>query len=284
MRTFSSAEQAREFVIRARGQGRTVGIVPTMGALHEGHLSLVNLSRQQCDETIATIFVNPTQFAPTEDLEKYPRTLESDCESLSAAGVSAVFVPTNETMYPDGFSTFVDPPEVARSLEGACRPGHFRGVTTIVLKLLNVLPATHAFFGRKDYQQLQVIQTMVRDLDIGVKVVAGETIREHDGLALSSRNRFLSGDDRQRALLISKALHEAQTLVDAGDATPAEIQNTMRQCLLGNQQTPGVDKIEYAVVVDGETLSQIDEITDNAVALIAAFVGTTRLIDNASLR
>ena len=283
MQIFSDAAEARDAVIKARGQGRKVGLVPTMGALHDGHLSLVKLAQQYCDETVATIFVNPTQFAPTDDLDKYPRTLEQDCEALAAAGVTGVFVPTVETMYPDGFSTFVDPPEVARSLEGVCRPGHFRGVTTVVMKLMNILPTTHAFFGRKDYQQLKVIETMVRDLDVGVTVIAGETIREPDGLALSSRNRYLNHTDRTRALLLSKALNETKKMIAEGERSAEGLQDAMRHVLLGDNDIAGVDKIDYAVVVNGDTLSQVDQIADNAVALIAAFVGETRLIDNITL-
>ena len=283
MRIFADADEARDAVIASRGQGRTVGLVPTMGALHAGHLSLAKLSQQHCDETVVTIFVNPTQFAPSDDLEKYPRTLDEDCEALASVGVKAVFVPSPDTMYPDGFSSFVDPPEVSRSLEGVCRPGHFRGVTTVVAKLFNILPTTHAFFGRKDYQQLKVIEAMVRDLDIGVKVIAGETIRETDGLAMSSRNRYLSDTDRSRSLLLSAALDKAKAMVASENRGVTEIQDAMRQILVGDSKTAGVDKIDYAVVVNGDTLSQIDEASGNAVALIAAFVGDTRLIDNATL-
>lgn len=287
MQTITDVAQARQWVLQTRADGKTVGVVPTMGALHDGHLSLVRSSRQRCDRTIATIFVNPTQFGPDEDLAQYPRTLEQDCERLQRESVDAVFVPQVADMYPEGYSTFVDAPEVAQSLEGVCRPEHFRGVATVVLKLFHAIPATHAFFGRKDYQQLKVIEAMVRDLNVGIEIVAGETVRERDGLALSSRNRYLDTDDRQRALLLSSALAAAEKIVAEGERKASVVQAAMRQCLLGvhPEQTSvsAVDKIDYAVVVDSQTLQEIDRIDRDAVALIAAFVGKTRLIDNRTL-
>ncbi|QDT11622.1 pantoate--beta-alanine ligase [Planctomycetes bacterium K23_9] len=286
MQTITDPDVARDWVFQQRAAGKTVGLVPTMGALHDGHLSLVQTSRKQCDATIATIFINPTQFAPTEDLDKYPRTLKEDCERLAGESVDAVFVPETKAMYTDHFSTYVDPPQVAHSLEGVCRPEHFRGVATIVLKLFQIAPATHAFFGQKDYQQLQVIRAMVRDLNVGIQIVAGETIREPDGLAMSSRNRYLSVDDRRRALLISRSLQLATDLYHTGEKRAAVLQDAMQQHLLGrpadrSEATPlSVDKIDYAVVVDAETLQEIDTINQTAVALIATMVGNTRLIDN----
>jgi pantoate--beta-alanine ligase len=260
-----------------------------MGALHEGHLSLLRLSNQTCDATVASIFVNPTQFGPQEDLDQYPRTFERDCQLLDSAGVAAVLVPGTQSMYPDGFSTYVEPPEVAKSLEGICRPGHFRGVTTIVMKLFQCLPATHAFFGSKDYQQLKVIEAMVRDLNVGIEIIAGETIRESDGLALSSRNQFLSDEQRKRALLLSKSLETVTQLTAAGEHNIEFLQGAMRQTLLAtggsdSGHTKGVDKIDYAVVVDAQTLAPISELDRPAVALVAAFVGNTRLIDNRQVR
>lgn len=294
MEVLRTPEEARRFTLSLRAGPRdtasgTVGVVPTMGALHEGHLSLVRLSKQTCDATLVSIFVNPTQFGPKEDLDKYPRTFERDCQLLDAEGVAAVFVPSNASMYPDGFSTFVEPPEVAKSLEGICRPGHFRGVSTIVMKLFQCLPATHAFFGRKDYQQLKVIDAMVRDLNVGIEIIAGETIRESDGLAQSSRNQFLSDEQRGRALLLSKSLQAATGLVEGGERRIEVLEYALRQTLLGSggknsSHTKGVDKIDYAVVVDAQTLAPISELDRSAVALIAAFVGNTRLIDNRELQ
>ncbi len=279
MQTLIAADPARKFVLDARARGSSVGIVPTMGALHDGHLSLIHESRKRCDETVVTIFVNPAQFSPDEDLDRYPRTLDRDLERLSASGVSALFLPTAQTMYPDGFSTFIDPPQVAKSLEGDCRSGHFRGVATVVLKIFNILPATHAFFGRKDYQQWKVIEAMARDLNLGIHILAVETKRESDGLALSSRNRFLSVEQRRRAMLIPESLDCVGELVDGGERNVQNLQTAMHRTLMGTADC-GVDHIDYAVIVDAETLLPLDQVDRPAVALIAVRVGNTRLIDN----
>ncbi len=284
----NTIDQAQAYVETARQSRRIVGLVPTMGALHEGHLSLVEKSCRECDETIATIFVNPTQFGPGEDLDRYPRTLAEDLERLERVGASAVFLPAAEAMYPHGFSTTIEPPAVASPLEGALRPGHYRGVATVVLKLFHILPAQHAYFGRKDYQQVKVIQAMTRDLNLRVEVVMCDTVRDPDGLAMSSRNRYLSPDDRQRALLLSQALDAAKRLALDGMTLTTQLEDTMRRVLAGESidvasrtsSTAGVDAIDYAVVVDAETLSSVAKLERPAVALIAARVGNTRLIDN----
>jgi pantoate--beta-alanine ligase len=264
--------------------GQSVGIVPTMGALHQGHLSLVRMSRARCDQTVATIFVNPTQFSEGEDFDKYPRTLEHDLELLADEGVAASFVPMTDSLYPPGYSTFVDPPSVAQTLEGTHRPQHFRGVATIVLKLFQVLPATHAFFGRKDYQQLKVIEAMTRDLDVGIEIVSGDTVREPDGLAMSSRNRYLDPDQRKRALRICESLDRVAGLVQSGQRDVDTLTSAMRTHLLGAQTataaSEGVDHVDYAVIVDAENLSPIAQLDRQAVALVAVRVGATRLIDN----
>ena len=262
-----------------------------MGALHDGHLSLVRQSAEQCDETVVSIFVNPTQFGPQEDLDKYPRTLEQDISLLKEAGASAVFIPAVSEMYPDGFSTYVTPPQIATSLEGICRPEHFRGVTTIVLKLFIAIPATDAFFGRKDYQQFKVIEAMSRDLNLGINLHGCETVRESDGLAMSSRNRYLSPADRLRALSLSSALTMIDEAVVNGQRNVAMLCDAMRLSLLGAtagtkgteisaMDKTGVDKIDYATIVDANTMEPIEQIDGDAVALIAAHVGETRLIDN----
>ena len=290
MLELSTPRSASRWTLDARGRNETVGIVPTMGALHEGHLSLVRMSRDRCQKTVVSIFVNPTQFGPGEDLDRYPRTLKADLAKLRDESVDAVFIPTAKVMYPKGFSTFVEPPEVAKSLEGLCRPNHFRGVTTIVLKLFHAVPATHAFFGRKDYQQLRVIDAMTRDLDVAIEIIAGETVRETDGLAMSSRNRYLDPAERRRALRIPESLRKVVDLASRGETEIHELQQTMRQHLLGQVedsgqptdagQNDGVDKIDYAVVVDADRLSPMTTLDRPAVALIAAHVGGTRLIDN----
>ena len=257
-----------------------------MGALHEGHLSLARASIQRCDKTVASIYVNPTQFGPSEDLDKYPRTFERDLELLDAQGVAAVFAPDNDSMYPAGFSTFVEPPEVAMSLEGIYRPTHFRGVTTIVAKLFLAAPVTHAFFGLKDYQQWKVIEAMTRDLNMGIEIVPCEIVRERDGLAMSSRNRYLRPQERSRALLLWRTLEATRDAVTAGETDVAALQARMRRCLAADDatQVTGVDRLDYAVVVDAQTLAAIERIDRDAVALIAAVVDGTRLIDNVELK
>jgi pantoate--beta-alanine ligase len=251
-----------------------------MGALHQGHLSLVHASARRCDHTIATIFVNPTQFGPEEDLGRYPRTLDSDLQGLRQAGATAVFVPDRADIFPAGFSTFVQPPEVAKSLEGEFRPTHFCGVATVVLKLFHLLPASHAFFGRKDFQQVRVIEVMVSDLNLAIEIVTCEIIRDPDGLAMSSRNRYLSAEDRPRALRLSIALGEFETLLREGERDAERLQQIMQTVLLADGKGNGVDQIDYAKIVDPITLAPIDRIENQAVALIAARVGSTRLIDN----
>ena len=296
MEVIHSPDDARRYVWSLRSQGRTVGLVPTMGALHEGHLSLVKAAGT-CDSTVATIFVNPTQFRPDEDLDKYPRSLDEDLEQLKNAGVKAVFVPDQERMYPEGFSSYVEPPEVAKPLEGICRPGHFRGVTTVVLKLLQAIPASHAYFGKKDYQEWRVIEGMVRDLNVGTKIIGCPTLRESDGLALSSRNRYLDPEQRRRALLLSKALSKTEAEFRAGETQIEELQQCMRRTLLGldnaaaatvgseHGSTPiqGMDKIDYAAIVAADTLTTLSSLDRPAVAVIAGYIGKTRLIDNREL-
>ena len=262
-----------------RSDGKSIGVVPTMGALHEGHISLVRRAKSECDVCVATIFVNPSQFGPNEDFQRYPRTLDADIDLLRSAGCDFLFTPSVETIYPKGYSTFIEPPEVANRLEGSCRPGHFRGVATVVLKLFMLIPAHVAYFGRKDYQQVAVISAMVRDLAVPIRIEACETIREPDGLAMSSRNRYLSQPDRQRALGLSRALDQAQRMLDSGCVSVSQLEDAMRQVLLA---TP-VDAVDYAVVVDTESLMPLESVESQAVALIAARVGATRLIDNQTL-
>lgn len=278
MHLLKDKPSARQWVKERTWAGRTVGLVPTMGALHSGHISLVRASIERCDATVATIFVNPTQFAPHEDLDKYPRTLDADLERLLAAGADAVFVPDAATIYRPGFSTYVSPPDVGRRWEGAFRPDHFRGVTTIVAKLFHLLPATHAFFGQKDYQQVRVLHAMTEDLDFAIDIVTCPIVRENDGLARSSRNRYLDPSQRERALALSRALKAVEQLVLGGERSVARLETCMQREL-----EPSVDKIDYSVVVDAESLDPIDELDRPAVALIAAHVGETRLIDNQRL-
>jgi pantoate--beta-alanine ligase len=275
-RVFTSALAMQAETLRLRQAGQRIGLVPTMGALHEGHLSLVQAARERTDVVIATIFVNPTQFGPNEDFSKYPRTLDSDLNALSAAGCDVVFVPSREEMYPADSSTLVEPPAVSQPLEGVCRPGHFRGVATIVLKLFQIIPADVACFGQKDYQQAQVIRRMVADLNVPIEIVVCPIIREPDGLAMSSRNRYLSPAERQQALAVSRALDEAERLAAAGQFESEPIVAAM-----GNKlRAAGITRIDYVTLADPATLAEVPRIEGRAVALIACFVGTTRLIDN----
>ena len=247
-----------------------------MGALHAGHISLAHSACEQADVTIATIFVNPTQFAAGEDLEKYPRTLEADVEQLSQAGIDYVFAPQPDEVYPGGFSTYVDPPEIAKPFEGEHRPTHFSGVTTVVLKLLNMTGADKAFFGQKDYQQMLVVRQMVNELNVPCEIVSCPIVRDQDGLALSSRNRYLSKEERQQALSLSKTLQLAESLIRDGERDTHVIMNEMKQSLIDG----GVDSIDYAMVANADDLTIPDEITLPVVCLLAAQVGSTRLIDN----
>ncbi len=276
MKVIECPQIALETVQRWRHQGLTVGLVPTMGALHPGHLSLVEQSMAHCDKTVATIFVNPTQFGPNEDFSRYPRTLEQDLSGLDALKVDMAFVPLPDTLYPAGYSTYVEPPEVAHPLEGVHRPGHFRGVATIVLKLFQILPVSVAYFGQKDFQQLAVIRRMVQDLNVPVRVQGCPTLREPDGLAMSSRNRYLSAQQRPAALSLWTALQTAERLFVQGVRSAEALELAMTNVLIEG----GADSIDYARVVDAYSLADIDTVEKTAVALIAARIGPTRLIDN----
>lgn len=276
MKTIDNCEDMSLLAQELRAEGKTIGVVPTMGALHQGHLSLVNTSLQQTDVTVATIFLNPTQFAPGEDLDAYPRPLDADLAKLEAAGVDYVFLPTSEEMYPDDLSTRVLPPVIAKKLEGEFRPAHFEGVVTIVLKLLNVTRADIGFFGQKDLQQALVIKQMVKDLNVPTEVRVCPIVREPDGLALSSRNVFLSDDEREIALSISRTLDNIESQIKFGQRDGFEVITEMRQMLID----AGVESIDYATIVNPETLETLDPIVLPGAALIAAYVGKTRLIDN----
>ncbi|MFO0923319.1 MAG: pantoate--beta-alanine ligase [Pirellulales bacterium] len=263
----------------ARRNGARIGFVPTMGALHEGHLSLVRRAKLECDVAVVSIFVNPTQFAPTEDLSKYPRTLDADLALLRSVSTDYVFAPTPAKIYPTGFSTYVEPPQVALPLEGVFRPTHFRGVATVVLKLFHMIPSDVAYFGRKDYQQLAVIRKMVEDLDVPIRIIGCETVREQDGLAMSSRNRYLQPTERYQALALWRALNLAKDLANQGERRVTTLEQIMEEELRRSQ----IQTIDYARVVDPDSLQTLEQVTDRAVALIAARVGTTRLIDNLDL-
>jgi pantoate--beta-alanine ligase len=259
----------------ARRRDCRVGCVPTMGALHAGHESLIRACRDECGFSVVTIFVNPTQFGPQEDFTRYPRPLEDDLAICRRSGVDLVFVPVVDTLYPAGFSTFVDVEGVSRILEGAARPGHFRGVTTIVLKLLNIVQPARAYFGQKDYQQQLLVRKMCRDLDLPVEIRTCPTIRESDGLALSSRNRYLDAGERRAALALSRSLQLAHERLRSGERDVRLIAGQMRQSL----EESGA-RVDYATIVDPQSLDELTVPARNMVALVAAHVGRTRLIDN----
>lgn len=257
------------------GVSGSVGFVPTMGALHEGHAALIKRSVAENEHTIVSIFVNPTQFGPGEDLHKYPRTLDADLELCTSQGASAVFTPNSAMMYPLGFSSWVQVDGLTDKLCGRTRPGHFRGVATVVAKLFNLVQPTRAYFGQKDAQQLLIIRRMTLDLNLPVEVVPCPTVRELDGLAMSSRNRYLDTRDRQRALCLWRALQAAETGLAAGEADVATLKRAMWAELEGN-----TDKVDYVEILDANDLASMDTVDRPALAAIAAFVGTTRLIDN----
>jgi pantoate--beta-alanine ligase len=260
-----------------RRSGRRLALVPTMGFLHEGHVSLMREGRRRADVVAASIFVNPTQFGPKEDLSRYPRDLEGDLEKCASAGVEAVFAPVPAEVYPPGYQTYVDVEQVSQGLCGARRPGHFRGVATVVTKLLCLFKPQLALFGEKDYQQLQVIRALERDLNLGVEIIGMPTVREPDGLAMSSRNAYLSPEDRQRALALSRGLAAAQALCRSGTReTPALVGAVRREL-----EAAGLRE-DYVELVDATSLTPLPAVTPGQPArlLVAAFVGSTRLIDN----
>jgi len=267
--------ELREVLAGVRRQGKRIGLVPTMGALHEGHLSLVRSSRAECDITVVTIYVNPTQFGPREDFARYPRTLPRDLELLDGLA-EVVFAPADEEVYARGCSTWVEVGSVAEPLEGACRPGHFRGVATIVLKLFNMVGADVAYFGQKDFQQALVIRRMVADLDVPIAIRVCPIVREPDGLAMSSRNAYLSPEHRRRAGVLYASLCLARDLVARGERDAERIAARMRETILGE----GEAQIDYVALAHPETLEPVGEIRGPTLAALAVRIGNTRLIDN----
>jgi pantoate--beta-alanine ligase len=249
-----------------------------MGALHEGHLSLMSRAREMSDTVVASVFVNPAQFGPEEDFDRYPRDLARDVELAFTRGVDFIFAPTPEEMYPKGFSTYVTVEGLSDRLEGASRPGHFRGVTTIVSKLINIVHPNFAFFGRKDAQQVIVIKRMVRDLSMDVEIVVGPTVREEDGLALSSRNRYLSTEERKAATVLRRALERARTMYNSGERDASRLLSAMRSLI----EAETLARIDYIAITDTDSLSPVDTIPNDRPTLLsmAVFVGPTRLIDN----
>lgn len=276
MQTLETIEAVRKQVNLWRQVGETIGLVPTMGALHAGHQSLIERAAKENDHVIVSIFVNPTQFAPNEDLTSYPRKLEEDQALCEKAGVEVIFHPELQEMYPSGFDTFVEVHGTTEVLEGASRPTHFRGVTTIVLKLLQIAQPDRAYFGQKDAQQVAVIQQMVRDLNVPVEIIVCPIIREADGLAKSSRNVYLNPAERKAALVLSRALNLAQQRLNAGTREPKEL----IQLIIEEISKESLAKIDYVEIVDQKTLQKVETINAAILVPIAVYIGNTRLIDN----
>jgi pantoate--beta-alanine ligase len=274
-RLFTRGDEVRQAVLKARAAGQSIGLVPTMGALHEGHLSLLDAARAECDIAVATIFVNPTQFAPKEDFRTYPRNLERDVALLGKRGCDIVFAPSESEMYAAGHQTFVDVGHSGQVFEGEFRPTHFRGVATVVLKLFQLAPADRAYFGRKDYQQTVIVRQLVRDLNVPIDIRVSPTVREPDGLAMSSRNTYLSPDERRRAVTLSRSLRLAERLASEGEHDV----ETIRRAMQRDMKDGGVDVQYIAFVADG-TLNPVSRIAGPTTIAIAAKVGATRLIDN----
>lgn len=276
MRVIQSVTEMRSHSRELRARGRSLALVPTMGALHEGHFSLVRLARRQCDATVVSIFVNPKQFNSPDDLELYPRDLDKDLELLEPFKVDAVFAPAEMEMYAEGFTTSVDPGEIAASLEGAARPGHFRGVATVVVKLFNIVRPDVAYFGQKDFQQAMVIRRLVDDLNLDLRFVVAPIVRDADGLAVSSRNVLLTAEERRAALTISRSLKRAEELAQSGETDAGKIREEMKKVCAAQ---PAL-QLEYAALVDPVKLEPVARVAPGCVALVAARVGKVRLIDN----
>jgi pantoate--beta-alanine ligase len=266
----------KEHARQARAENRIVGLVPTMGALHEGHLSLVQRAKRDCSPVIASLFVNPKQFGPSEDFAKYPRTFESDKEKLEQAGVDSLFAPEPAEIYPQDFSTYVNVERLSEKLEGRSRPGHFRGVTTVVMKLLQIVQPNFAYFGRKDAQQARIITQMARDLNLDAEIVVCPIVREPDGLAMSSRNAYLSPDERKAATILYRALDAARNELAAGVRDVLQLQTSLRRKL----DSELLATVDYAEVVDAERFEPIVRVNKAAYIVLAVFIGKTRLIDN----
>jgi pantoate--beta-alanine ligase len=261
---------------QARSENRIVGLIPTMGALHEGHLALVRRARQECSEIITSIFVNPKQFGPKEDFAKYPRTFEADAEKLASAGVDAIFAPEPADVYPPGFRTYVSVEGLSDRLEGRSRPGHFRGVATVVLKLLEIVQPHFAYFGRKDAQQVRIISQMAGDLNLDTEIVVCPIVREPDGLALSSRNAYLKPDERKAATVLHRALIAGRDELAAGGHDSLSLQTTLRKVL----QAEPLAAVDYAEIVDADTFEPVTRVARPCYVVLAVFLGKTRLIDN----
>jgi pantoate--beta-alanine ligase len=277
VRVFKNPRELQTFIKKLKKEGKTIGFVPTMGYLHEGHLSLVRCAKKDNDLVVVSIFVNPTQFGKNEDYDRYPRDLQRDLKLLEREGVDIVFAPKVEDMYPPGFSTYVEETKLSQPLEGKFRPGHFRGVCTVVNKLFNIVQPDRAYFGEKDYQQLLVIKKMVEDLNMDIEVVGCPIVREPDGLAKSSRNVYLSEEERRQATALYKSFLLAQKLVEEGLRDAKKLREEILNFL---KQFPLIKEIDYVEIVDPQTLEPVKEIKGGERILIAVRMPSARLIDN----
>ena len=276
MKIVKTIADVRKYVSDARSEGKSVGFVPTMGAMHVGHASLIDVAVKKCDYVVVSIFVNPTQFGPTEDLEKYPRNLDADAALCKEHGADLIFAPEVNQMYPDQLITWVDVENITATLCGSFRPGHFRGVTTVCAKLFNIVGPDFAFFGQKDAQQVVVIRQMVADLNMPLEIVTCPIIRDADGLATSSRNKYLSESERKDALLLSKSLFMCRDLYQQGTKQANKLISAIRNVLSESENV----KIQYIEIVNPQNLTPVEQIDDTGLVAIAAHVGSTRLIDN----
>jgi pantoate--beta-alanine ligase len=276
VKRFDRPDEMRGWSRKQRAAGTSIALVPTMGALHEGHLSLVRLAAERADRVVVSIFVNPAQFSPSEDLGSYPRDVDGDLALLEDLGVAAAFTPAEDRIYPAGFSTWVVETALSASLEGVVRPGHFRGVATVVTKLLTIVEPDLLLLGQKDAQQVAVLRRVLADLDFPVEIIVGPTVRESDGLALSSRNAYLSNDERRQAARLYEALQLAGNLIRGGGKDPEAVLQAMRTHI--EQQSSA--RIDYIAAVDPESLQPVDQFSGNTLVCLAVFIGSTRLIDN----
>jgi pantoate--beta-alanine ligase len=280
MQTIARAAAMQRRAIHLKSEGKSIALVPTMGALHEGHLSLLRQAKSLGDVLIASIFVNPTQFGPREDFKSYPRNLNADKKLLREAGVDLLFAPNRHEIYPEDFDTYVVPEQMSKHLEGVWRPGHFRGVATVVLKLFNLVQADVAVFGQKDLQQSVVIKQMVRDFNLPVRIVIAPTLRDAEGIALSSRNAYLGESARRRARVIPDALFSARKLIAAGERSAAKIRNYVKSRLVKEAEAA----VDYVSVADADTLAELKKISGNVAISLACRIEGVRLIDNITLR
>jgi len=280
MQLIEKIEEMKSYRKRIKNKGKSIGFVPTLGYLHEGHISLIKRARENCDEVVVSIFVNPLQFGPKEDYQRYPRNLSRDAGICQKEGVDVIFAPSPKEMYPKGYSTFIDMQgNLTQVLEGKFRPGHFKGVTTVLIKLFNIVSPDLSFFGEKDYQQALIVKKMVKDLNLDTKIVLSPTVREKDGLALSSRNSYFTPKEREAALVLYRSLVKAKQVIEKGEKNPERVISLMRDLI---SKEP-LAKIDYIDLVDPLTFERVSQIKGDILAVLAVKIGKVRLIDNMSI-